>query len=83
VGFAERLRAEAQRAGDPLYPALGDEARRSAEGGALLQLAGALYAAGRTDAAAEAFGRAAAALPARLVTEAPADPTAAELWRAE
>lgn len=80
VGFAEALRATAAASGDPLWPALPPAAARAAEGGALLQRAGALYVAGRPDAAAAAFAAAAAALPARLVADAPADPTAAELW---
>ncbi|HEY8494743.1 MAG TPA: hypothetical protein VIN04_12680 [Myxococcota bacterium] len=80
VRFAEALRAAAAAAGDPLWPALAPEAARASEGGALLQRAGALYVANRTDAAAQAFAAAAAALPARLVAAAPADATAAELW---
>lgn len=81
VRFAEALRAKAAAGGDPLWPALPPAAARAAEGGALLQLAGALYVEGRHDAAASAFAAAAAALPRRLVAEAPADDSAAELWR--
>jgi hypothetical protein len=83
VRFAEAVRSEARRAGDPLFPALSPEARRASDGGALLQQAGALYVAGRVAAAAESFARAAELLPASLVAAAPADPTAAELWSDE
>ena len=83
VAFAERLRAEAQRAGDPIYPDLPPASARDAEGGAQLQRAGALFSAGATRAAASAFTRAAELLPARLVAEGAPDPTAAELWRDE
>lgn len=80
VRFAESLRAAAA-AGDPLWPALPADAARAGAGGALLQRAGALYVAGRTDAAAAAFAAAAAALPPRLVSDAAADASAAELWQ--
>ena len=83
IAFAERLRAEARRAGDPVYPSLPPAAARAAEGGALLQRAGALFSAGAAQDAAVAFTRAAARLPARLVAEGPPDPTAAELWRGD
>jgi spermidine synthase len=78
--FAESLRAATAAGGDPLWPALAPDAARAAQGGALLQRAGSLYVAGRTDAAAAAFAAAAQALPPRLVAGAPADATAAELW---
>jgi hypothetical protein len=52
------------------------------DGGALLQLAGALYAEGHTDEASRALARAADLLPPHLVAAAEADPTAAELWHA-
>jgi spermidine synthase len=81
IAFAERLRAAAGRGGDPLYPGLPVRAARDAEGGALLQQAGALFAAGRAEAAARSFARAAELLPPRLVADAPEDPTAAEVWR--
>jgi spermidine synthase len=81
VGFVEQLRGAARRAGDPVYPGLPQAAVRAAEGGALLQQAGALFAAGATQEAARAFTRAAELLPARLVAEGAPDPTAAELWR--
>jgi len=83
IGFAERLQAAARAKGDPLWPALPAPAARARDGGALLQRAGALYVAGRYDAAARTFSAAARRLPARLVKAAPADPTAAELWHAE
>ena len=83
VGFAERLRAAARQAGDPVFPDLPTAAVRAAEGGAWLQLAGALFAAGARQDAARAFTRAAELLPARLVAQGAPDPTAAELWRDE
>jgi len=81
IEFAERLRTAAGLRGDPLYPDLSERGRSDAEGGAELQKAGALFAAGRADAAAQHFERAAQLLPARLVAEAPEDATAAEVWR--
>jgi len=66
--------------GDPLYPDLGLEARRAAAGGAALQMAGALWAEGRAGEAARAVTVAAGLLPPRLLADAEADPTAAELW---
>ncbi len=83
VGFAETLQAAARAKGDPLWPALPPTLARARDGGGLLQRAGALYVAGRHDAAARAFTAAARRLPAHLVTDAPADPTAAELWHTE
>lgn len=77
--FAEALRAAAA-AGDPLWPSLPADAARASTGGALLQHAGALYVARRADAAASAFAAAAATLPPRLVADAEADASAAELW---
>ncbi len=64
---------------DPLF-ALDAESLRAVEGGAALQAAGALYVAGQQQAAARMFARAAELLPARLVKDADADATAAELW---
>jgi spermidine synthase len=81
AAFTEQLRLVAAARGDPVFPDLGPEALRSSEGGALLQLAGALFTAGRLGESARALAAASAALPARLVAEAPADPTAAEVWR--
>ena len=82
AGFAEGVREADARAGHPLYPGLSPAARRAAEGGSWLQLAGALHAAGRDAEAGRALARAAALLPAHLLAEAPADPTAAEVWHA-
>jgi spermidine synthase len=81
IDFAEQLRTAAARSGDPIYPDLSERGRSDAEGGAELQRAGALFAAGRVDAAAQHFERAAQLLPARLVADAPEDATAAEVWR--
>ncbi len=79
--FDERVRAAALRGGDDVFPDLAPERRRAAEGGAALQGAGALWVAGRSGEAARALGAASELLPARLVGAAPADPTAAEVWR--
>jgi hypothetical protein len=57
--------------------------RRASQGGVLLQTAGALYAAGRLDDTGQALAAASARLPAHLFADAPADPSAAEVWRAE
>lgn len=80
VAFAERLAAAAAGSGDPLFPELAGEARRAVAGGAALQAAGALWTAGRPEAAARLLAVAAQRLPARLLAEAPPDPSAAELW---
>jgi len=45
-----------------------------------LQMAGALYVTQQTEAASRAFAKASELLPGRLVREAEADATAAELW---
>lgn len=79
LAFAEGVLAREEI----LWPGLSEEARRSATGGGALQLAGALYVGGDVDGAARAFARAASLLPSRLVADATADPTAAELWHAE
>ncbi len=78
LAVAERVHAEGAR--DPLFPDLGAAARRGRAGGLALQRAGALYVAGRPQASGRAFAEAAALLPARLVAEAEADPSAAEVW---
>jgi spermidine synthase len=79
LAFTESVLAREER----LWPGLSEDARRSATGGGALQLAGTLYVGGEIDAAARAFTRAASLLPSRLVADASADPTAAELWHAE
>jgi spermidine synthase len=79
--FAASLRERARRGDDPWsHPS--EAARSAMDGGALLQLAGALYAEGHTDEASHALARAAGLLPPHLVAAAEADPTAAELWHA-
>ena len=78
VRVTESVR-EAARGGNPLF-ALDAEQRRASDGGAALQMAGALYVTGQTDAASRAFAKAAELLPGRLVRDAEADATAAELW---
>jgi spermidine synthase len=80
ASFGEAVRRAAEAGGDPLHPDLPAEARQAAAGGALFQAAGALYAAGRTEDASRALAAAAERLPRRLLADAPADPTAAELW---
>ncbi len=81
--FAEQLRRIAASQGDPLHPDLSPEARRAGDGGHALQAAGALYVAGRGRESARALAAAAARLPRSLLADAPADDSAAEVWRAE
>ena len=76
--FTESVRAAAGGR-DPVF-ALDAEARRASDGGAALQMAGALYVTRETDAASRAFAKASEFLPGRLVKDAEADATAAELW---
>lgn len=82
LDLAERVRRAGRRTGDALYPHLGPEARRARAGGAALQAAGVHWTAGRREAAARAVERAAELLPERLFANAPADPTAADVWHA-
>jgi spermidine synthase len=79
LAFAESVLAREET----LWPGLSEDARRSATGGGALQRAGTLYVGGEVEAAARAFTRAASLLPSRLVSDANADPTAAELWHGE
>ena len=81
VRFTESLRAAAS--GRDHVFALDTDERRASDGGAALQMAGALYVARETEAAARAFATASKLLPARLVKDAEADATAAELWGVE
>jgi spermidine synthase len=74
--LAEQLR----RADDPLRLALPPEARSAMDGGAALQAAGVFFAAGRGEDAGRALAAASELIPRRLLAEAPADPTAAEVW---
>jgi spermidine synthase len=76
------LRAGEARA-DPLLAALPPEERRAVGGGAALQLAGALYAEGQLEESGRALALAAELLPPRLFADAPADPTAAQVWHGE
>lgn len=80
--FGEALRRADVQAGHPLYPDLTPEAARASEGGALLQLAGAFYSSGRHGEAGRALAAAARRLPPQLLGEAPADPSAADVWHA-
>jgi len=81
VRLTESVR-EAARGKDAVF-ALDAAAQRAMEGGAALQMAGAFYVTGQTEAASRAFAKASSLLPARLVGEAEADATAAELWGKE
>ncbi|HME70949.1 MAG TPA: hypothetical protein VKM54_13930 [Myxococcota bacterium] len=78
--FEDAVRDAARRTGDELFLELPPEARRASEGGALFQRAGALWVAGQFDDAGGALAEASALIPARLLSEARADPTAAEVW---
>jgi hypothetical protein len=78
VRFTESVRAAAGGR-DPVF-ALDAEARRASDGGAALQMAGALYVTRETEAASRAFAKASELLPGRFVKDAEADATAAELW---
>jgi spermidine synthase len=80
AGFAESLRAADERLGTPLWPDLDEAARRASRGGSALQAAGAYYVAGRHAEASRALELAAGLLPRRLLADAEADPTAAEVW---
>jgi len=81
--FAAELREHSRHGSDPWSHPPSEASRRAIDGGAALQLAGALYAGGRTDEASRALARAAELLPPRLLANAEADPTAAELWHTE
>ncbi len=70
----------AARIPDPLFPALPADAVRAREGGAALQLAGALYVAGRAGESSRALAIAADRLPTHILAEAEADASAAEVW---
>ena len=71
VAFSRQI----ARAGIPAPPGTLD-----ASGGLALQSASALFAAGRTEEAGEAFSLAEGLLDAELVRDAPPDPSASELW---
>jgi spermidine synthase len=81
--FAAELRERARTGSDPWSHPPSEAARRAKDGGAALQLAGALYAEGRVEEASRALARAAELLPRRLLADAEADPSAAELWHTE
>jgi spermidine synthase len=80
VRFQESLQRAAQRHGDDIYPDLDERQRAAVRGGTWLQIASALWVAGRADEASQALERAAHALPRHLLADAPADPTAADVW---
>lgn len=81
VGFAWlELAEQLRRPDDPLRLALSPEARAAMDGGAALQAASTFYAAGRARDASRALAAASELIPRRLLADAPADPTAAEVW---
>lgn len=79
AAFAEAVRLADRQAPEPLYH-LPLPAERAREGGSWLQRAGAHYVAREFDASSHALARAASRLPGRLLADADADPTAAEVW---
>jgi len=82
VRFAKQLLDRAEARGQSPWRAAGSEAWRAAEGGHALQAASALFAAGRTQQAAQALSAAAARLDRALLDPEDPDPTAAEVWPA-
>lgn len=78
--FDRSLHEAAMAAEDPIYPRLPEAARRASLGGAQLLAAGGLWVAGRVDESARALAAAAELIPRHLLADAPADPTAAEVW---
>ena len=85
VRFASFARAVAQGLGpsDPLFGPLGEARLRAAAGGHALQSADALYAEGRAEESGQALAAAAVFLPRELLADAPPDPSAVSIWRAE
>jgi spermidine synthase len=80
VRFEDALLGMAGHPADDVYPDLGAEARAAAEGGAWLRAAATLWHAGRVEEASQALAAAGRRLPRRLFADAPADPTASEVW---
>jgi spermidine synthase len=66
--------------GEALYPDLPEAARRASLGGAMLRAAGVFHALGRAEEAGRALAAAAEHLPRHLLADAPADPSAADVW---
>ena len=81
LGRALRESADAARL-EPIR-GFGPAERRAAEGGHALQTASALFMAGDVRGSGSALARAAALLPRDLLAEAPADPTAADVWHTD
>ena len=79
VRFAKQLR-QGSLGLETGFAGYGDSERRAGDGGHALQTAGALYAEGHTALSGQALASAVALLPGRLLEEAPADPTAANVW---
>jgi spermidine synthase len=82
VSFARAV-ADGLAPRDPLFGPLGEARLRAAAGGHALQSADALYAAGRSEESGRALAAAAAFLPPELLAEAPPDPSAVTIWRAD
>ncbi len=77
---ASQLGGNAIDPGDAIYPGLDARAREASHGGALLQAASSLWVAGRAQEAAQFLARASELLPPELLAQAPADPSAADVW---
>jgi spermidine synthase len=80
VRFQEELMRAVKHSGDAIYPDLDARSREASRGGALLQAAGSLWMAGRAHDAGQLLARASELLPPELLAQAPADPTAADVW---
>jgi spermidine synthase len=80
ASFAKDVREQADQAGPEPVRELSAAARRAALGGHALQVAGALFHAGRGELAGQALADAAADLPEALLARAPEDPSAADVW---
>ncbi len=76
VAFAKALREAADARGE----GLGEAERRAMQGGHALQAAAALFALERDAESSRALAAASEALPRELFADAPADPSAAEVW---
>lgn len=79
VALSDRIRSAAGGR-DTIYPDLSSEAREASSGGLALQAASALYIAGQPQKSARMFTVGAERIPARLVSEASADASVANVW---
>ena len=82
ISRAKALRERADASGPDAF-APGEAERHLLEGGHALQTASALYVSGQEAAAGRALALAAERLPRELFRDAPADPTAADVWHAD